>query len=266
MYGMLIDVTKCTGCEQCVAACVAANGLSPEAADRDRAVTPDGLSANRFLTLQPLGDSGRFARRSCMHCLEPSCVSACLVGSLEKTPSGAVVYDGDKCIGCRYCMLACPFHVPRYEWDTTTPKVKKCHLCHERLGTDGQPACVEACPNQALAFGDREQLLAKARGLLRDHPDRYIQKIWGESEWGGTSLLSVSDVDLTPAGWSVQKASAIPDITGPLIEKTPWIGLTVGASLLGLSWIIRRRNEMMALKAAEVPSAKGGEDGEVDHD
>ena len=116
MYGILIDVTKCTACEKCVAACITNKGLDPWQADRDRAVTADGLSAHRLSTVLKVSD-GRFARKSCMHCLEPSCVSACLVGGLTKTPEGPVVYDRDKCIGCRYCILACPFQVTRYEWD-----------------------------------------------------------------------------------------------------------------------------------------------------
>ena len=132
MYGILVDVTKCIGCEKCVAACTERNGLNPWQADRDRAVTSDGLSEHRLCTVLKVGD-GRFARKSCMHCLEPSCVAACLVGALTKTPEGPVVYDRSKCIGCRYCMLACPFHVPRYEWDETIPYMIKCDMCADRL-------------------------------------------------------------------------------------------------------------------------------------
>ena len=109
---ILVDVTRCTGCETCVAACVEANGLDPRAAESDRATTRDGLSANRLLSLAPL-PGGRWVRQSCMHCDEPSCVAACLVGGLSKRPDGPVVYDPDACIGCRYCMLACPWHIPR---------------------------------------------------------------------------------------------------------------------------------------------------------
>jgi formate dehydrogenase iron-sulfur subunit len=166
MFGMLFDVTRCKGCERCVDACVEANGLDAVAAARDRATTRDGLSANRLLSVMPVGD-GRFARIGCMHCVEPSCVSACLVGGIRKTPEGPVVYDPDKCIGCRYCMLACPFHVPRYEWQETMPFVKKCSMCFDRLRDGGKPACVEACPNEALEFGERDALLAEAHERIR---------------------------------------------------------------------------------------------------
>jgi formate dehydrogenase iron-sulfur subunit len=249
MVGILVDVTKCTGCEKCVAACVAANGLNREAAERERATARDGLSANRLCTVRPL-EGGRYARLACMHCLEPSCVAACLVGGLAKAKEGPVVYDSSKCIGCRYCMLACPYHVPRYEWSETIPFVKKCHLCLERLGEGKAPACVEACPQQALTFGERDSLLEKARELVRRQADRYLPKVWGESAWGGTSVLYVSDVDLVAAGWPGEDAASIPSVTEPLIETTPVIGLTVGFGLWAISAFIGRRQKLMAQAAA----------------
>jgi len=245
MVAILVDITKCTGCEQCVSACVEANNLDSKKANSDRVTTKDGLSANRLLSLTEV-DQGRFARYSCMHCLEPSCVSACLVGGITKSPEGPVVYDPDKCIGCRYCMLACPFHIPRYEWDETKPFMKKCSMCYDKT-LDGEiPSCVQACPNQAIKFGERDQLLQLAKGTIQSNPETYLNHVWGETEFGGTSVLYISDVDLTKMGWP-NKASAsiaIPHLTEPLIDKTPIIGLSVGSCLVGLSWIIRRRQEL----------------------
>ena len=262
---ILVDVTKCTACERCVAACVEENGLDPVQAQVDRATTEDGLSDDRLVSILQVED-GRFARKSCMHCLEPSCVSACLVGGITKTPEGPVVYDPEKCIGCRYCMLACPFHIPRYEWDEPLPYMKKCAMCFQRLDDGLQPACVEACPNDALFFGDRDELLEEAHGLIAAHPGRYVDRVWGEHEFGGTSVLYVSDVDLAPLGWPEPETEAIPSLTEPLIEKTPFIGLGVAGTLLGLNWIIRRRMrlgaEAMALEEGGAPddgsSGKGG--------
>jgi len=188
MYGILIDVTRCTACEKCVAACVKRNGKDRKAADRDRAVTKDGLSSHRLSTVLEVGE-GRFARKSCMHCLEPSCVSACLVGGLTRTADGAVLYDRDRCIGCRYCMLACPFHIPRYEWDKTIPYVAKCDMCFDRISRNELPACIDACPEGALKFGDRSALLDEAHELIKRYPDRYLDHVWGETELGGTSVL-----------------------------------------------------------------------------
>jgi formate dehydrogenase iron-sulfur subunit len=250
MFGILFDVTRCTGCERCVDACVKVNGLDPVAAARDRATTRDGLSANRLVSLT-LADEGRFARIGCMHCVEPSCVSACLVGAIRKTPEGPVLYDADKCIGCRYCMLACPFHAPRYEWQETAPFVKKCSMCYDRLVDGEKPACVEACPSDALAFGVRDDLLAEAHERIRQNPTLYLPRVWGEREWGGTGVLLVSDVDLAAAGWPGDATAPIPSLTEPLIRQTPVIGTAVAFSTWALSAIIRRRQRLMSPGAIE---------------
>lgn len=255
MFSILIDVTRCAGCERCSAACTETHGLDPELADADRAVVRDGLSAHRLSTVLPVG-KGRFAKKACMHCLEPSCASACLCGAITKTPEGPVIYDPDKCIGCRYCMLACPFHIPRYEWDKTFPHVKKCDMCIDRLKNGEQPACVEACPNHALQFGERHALLNEAHRRLKQNPDRYIQHIWGEEEFGGTSVLYISDVDLSSIGWPEGLVPPIPSLTEPLIHKTPAIGLSVASVLLGLNWIIQRRNKLMTPKEPPEEPAK----------
>jgi len=245
MKAILVDVTKCTGCEQCVDACILENGLDPVKAQVDRAVTKDGLSDNRLLSVPKVGE-GRFVRLSCMHCLEPSCVSACLVGAITKTPDGPVVYDAEKCIGCRYCMLACPFHVPRYEWDETVPFISKCAMCLERQQEGLVPACVEACPNEALRFGERDDLLREAHRTIARGNGRYLDRVWGEEELGGTSVLYISDIDLALAGWPGPQTEAIPALTEPLISKTPFIGMGVMGSLLGINWVIRRRMRLAA--------------------
>jgi formate dehydrogenase iron-sulfur subunit len=257
---ILVDVTRCTGCERCAAACVANNRRDLVAAEADRATTRDGLSANRWCTVVEAAE-GRFARKSCMHCLEPSCVSACLVGSLRKTAEGPVVYDPDKCIGCRYCMLACPFSVPRYEWSQVAPLMRKCDLCAERLRRGERPACVEACPHDVLSFGPRKELLERAHEIIRDHPGRYLPHVWGETELGGTSILYVSDVDLAALGWPGPETPAIPALTEPVIEKTPVLGGAVLMGVWGLSAIIERRQRLMSSGAAGA-SPDSAEEGE----
>lgn len=243
MYGILIDTTRCTACERCTVACVERSGGDPWIAQRDRAVTTDGLSAKRLSTIVKVED-GRFARKSCMHCLEPSCVSACLVGGLTRSPHGPVLYDRDKCIGCRYCMLACPFHVPRYEWDKTIPYVAKCDMCVDRISLGRPPACVDSCPEHALVFGERDELLLQANERIRKNPLRYVKHVWGEGEFGGTAVLYISDVDLAQLGWPEQAAVSIPSLTEPLVHTTPLIGLSVAVGLIGLNWIVKRRNEL----------------------
>jgi formate dehydrogenase iron-sulfur subunit len=250
MKAILVDVTKCTGCERCVEACIEENGLDPAKAQADRAVTKDGLSENRLLSV-PKVEEGRFVRLSCMHCLEPSCVSACLVGGITKTSEGPVVYDPEKCIGCRYCMLACPFHIPRYEWSSAVPYMRKCAMCFERQEEERVPACVEACPHEALRFGDRTTLLREAHATISREPGRYIDRLWGEHEFGGTCVLYLSDVDLGTMGWPSQETESIPSLTEPLIAKTPIIGLSVMGSLLGIDWVIRRRMRLARESCAE---------------
>lgn len=261
MKAILVDVTKCTGCERCVDACIEENGSDPVQAQIDRATTKDGLSESRLLSVPKIAP-GRFVRMSCMHCLEPSCVSACLVGGLTKTPEGPVVYDPEKCIGCRYCMLACPFHIPRYEWSETTPYVKKCAMCFQRLDRGLAPACVEACPHEALRFGDRNVLLDEAHALICSDRDGYLPRVWGEHEFGGTSILYLSDVDLTVMGWPTPGADPIPSLTEPLIAKTPAIGLSVFGSLLGINWVIRRRMRLAKEGADQARAIIAGEWGE----
>lgn len=243
MYSILVDVTKCTGCEKCVDACIMANDLNPGKADYDRAVSKDGLSSNRFLSLIEIGKD-KYARKSCMHCIEPSCVSACLVGGLTKTEEGPVIYDPDKCIGCRYCMLSCPFEIPRYEWEKTNPFIKKCNMCFERLKEGQIPACVEKCPNNAIMFGEREKMLNLARKTIRQNKGKYKDHIWGEKEFGGTDVLYISDVCLKDLGWTKKAKESIPEMTEPVVEATPVIALSVASGLIGLNWIVNRRNKL----------------------
>lgn len=260
MYAILIDVTKCTGCELCAQACIEVNGLNQIKANADRVTSPDGLSADRLSSVLKI-EEGHFAKKSCMHCLDPSCVSACLVGGITKRSDGPVVYDPDKCIGCRYCMLACPFHIPRYEWDERNPYMKKCAMCFSRIDSGKLPACVEACPNGALVFGERSELLKQAHRTIAKTPARYRDHVWGEKEFGGTSVLYISDVDLEKLNWPRFQEASIPSLTVSLIEKTPFIGLGVATCLLGLSWIIKRRMQLSTENGRKTDSDQASGEG-----
>lgn len=242
MYSILVDVTKCSGCEKCVAACIDTNNLNRQKADYDRAASKDGLSENRLLSIVEVAE-GKFARKSCMHCEEPGCVTACLVGGLTKSDTGAVVYDASKCIGCRYCMLSCPYGIPRYEWSKTIPFMRKCSMCYDKIKDGGKPACVEACPNNAIHFGTREDMLKFAQKKIQNS-NKYIKHIWGESERGGTSVLYISDTDLSKLGWAKPGSLSIPEIAEPVVNATPVIGGSVAASLLGITWIVNRRMKL----------------------
>jgi formate dehydrogenase iron-sulfur subunit len=258
MIAILVDVTRCAGCYQCVQACVQANQLG-EATLQPQDVG-DGLSAERWTTLVE-GPFDRQVRKFCQHCLEPACVSVCPVGAMYKTPEGPVLYDAAKCMGCRYCMMACPFGIPRYEWDSAAPLVQKCIFCYPLLQQGQLPACVSACPHEALAFGQREEMLALARQRQAGFPGKYLDTIFGEHEVGGTSVLYLSDISLEGL-LSCGEASLqpMPELTWNWISKVPGVGLGMGV-ITGLLWIIERR---MSAEKAQAAKHGGGET-DADH-
>jgi formate dehydrogenase iron-sulfur subunit len=240
---ILTDTTKCIGCHLCVEACKKENHL-PQDVPR-RWDLDDGLSARNWTSVVGR-ESDKFVRKQCRHCLEPACVASCPVGALHKTEIGAVVYDNNRCIGCRYCMMACPFGIPRYDWDQLVPYIRKCVLCYEtRLKYGKQPACTEVCPTKATVFGDRNELLAEAHRRLQGSTPRYIKKVWGEHEIGGTSVLYISDIDLDFLAYDQPLADKpLPERTRMAMEVVPVTFAGVGLAMGGLRWIIGRRMKL----------------------
>lgn len=241
-YAMLFDSTKCIGCRNCESACAEKWG-NPY---NERIAAEEKLSAHKLTAVQTKGEkSDKYVRRLCMHCLEPACASACPVGALEKTAAGPVVYDADKCMGCRYCMAACAFQAPSYEWDARLPKLRKCNLCIERQ-TAGKPtACTEACPSEATVCGERDAMIALARKRLGENPGAYHPHIYGLSEAGGTSVLMISDLSPAAMGMPANLPNApLPALTWRALETIPSV-VTVGSVLLsGIYWITHRRAEV----------------------
>ncbi len=236
---ILTDTTKCIGCNECVIACKKVNNLPPDAPrrwDRD-----DGLTARNWTSIVQ-GPSDSFVRKQCRHCLDPACVSACPVGALTKSPTGAVVYDSNKCMGCRYCMMACPYGIPRYEWDQVVPHVRKCILCNDRIARGLQPACTEACPTQATIFGGRDELLQEAHRRIATQPGLYQEKVWGESELGGASVIYISNVDLGfLTGAESLPTIPVPTTTEHAMESVPFAFTGAVAAMAAVNWIITRR-------------------------
>jgi formate dehydrogenase iron-sulfur subunit len=247
-FAILTDVTRCIGCEQCVVACKKTNGLAASDPPPRPPSGPDDLSATRWTTVvrRP---GNHFVRQQCRHCLQPACVSVCPVGALQKTPEGAIVYDKSRCMGCRYCMLSCPFGVPRYDWSSANPSVRKCVLCYDAIksGRLEAPACVIACPQKATTFGSREALLGEAHRRLAQAPNRYIQHVWGEYEVGGSSVLLISDISLDFLGWKGSAAlgnSPLPQRTWAALEDVPFEFVGMGIVMSGVYWIIERRRRL----------------------
>ena len=240
---ILIDVTRCTGCEACVEACKKENDLGEDLPRRWKQKIDD-LSATRYTTIARRPDD-HFVRQFCRHCLEPACVSACIVAALTKTEEGPVIYDPKKCIGCRYCMMACPYGIPRYDWEQPTPYVKKCTLCYPRLKEGRPPACVEACPYEATFFGPRTEMLAEAHRLIEAEPERYLPRVFGEYEIGGTSVLYISDIPLDFLAFKPELGNEpLPQLTWAALSKVPPIVAGVGCIMTGVWWVVNRRMQL----------------------
>ncbi len=199
--GMLNDTTRCIGCKACQVACKKENKLPMESTlnesanvGRDVYDAPRGLSERTYtlIKMQQDEENGKttFVKTQCMHCSEPACASACIVGALKKQDNGAVAYDSGLCMGCRYCMVACPFNVPQFEWQNAIPSIKKCTLCRETKLKEGKPtACSSVCPAGAISFGKRSDLIKLARKRIEKDPKLYQDHIYGEKEVGGTGVL-----------------------------------------------------------------------------
>jgi formate dehydrogenase iron-sulfur subunit len=240
---MLVDYTKCVGCQQCVAACKTKNGLLPlEPAEEPSAKSYTGVKQR----------NGLFVSRLCMHCQDPTCASVCPVGAFQKTAAGPVVYAKEKCIGCRYCILACPFDVPKYEWESRAPKVTKCTLCADLVAAGQQPACVQACPVGARIFGDREALLAEARARIQANGKKYVDQVYGAEEVGGTSVLLLSSVPFRSLGFREGLGrQPLPLLTWRALSEIPNVVTAGGALLFGIWWITNRRTMVAEERARE---------------
>ncbi len=222
--GVLCDTTKCIGCRKCELACARENRGAPvnpaEFNDTSVLDTPRRMSANDLTVVNRYPNPTDpehpvFVKVQCMHCLHPCCVSACIVGALHREPNGSVSYDASKCIGCRYCMLACPFEVPAYEYSNIlTPRVRKCTFCYDTMQARGEaPACVQMCPTNVFTFAKRKDLIKLAHEKIAETPDAYHDHVYGETEAGGTSWLYLTSRPATELGMLNLPAKPVPELT-----------------------------------------------------
>jgi formate dehydrogenase iron-sulfur subunit len=241
--GMLYDATMCVGCNACSNACRQWNNTTPEVDQRGLYDAPNELSADTWTMIQLYqdGDEHSFVKRQCMHCIDPACVSGCPVGALQKTNAGPVTYDPKRCIGCRYCMYTCPFHIPRFEWDAVIPVVAKCTFCNDRIAEGNGPACAERCPTGALIWGKRDKLISQAEMRIESEKGRYIEHVYGKEEAGGTSALYLSGVPFAKLGLEDVGNVPIPEISeGTASIVLPGIVLG-GPFILGLIRLVSKR-------------------------
>jgi formate dehydrogenase iron-sulfur subunit len=237
--GVLIDETRCVGCRMCEKACAEAHGLPGPALggesvfEKLRTTTESQLTVvNRYKT--PTDEF--FAKKQCMHCIQPACVAACLTQAMHKTKEGPVLWDESKCMGCRYCMLACPFDVPKFEYRQAVPKIRKCNMCWDRIQAGKRPACVEICPAEAILFGKRSDLIEVARKRIYEQPDAYSHSLYGEHEVGGTGCLYLSPVPIENLGFKTTLGNtSYPEYTKQFLYSVPVILILVPAMLLALS-------------------------------
>jgi Fe-S-cluster-containing dehydrogenase component len=251
---VLVDVTRCIGCRQCMRACKEANDLPMDGeltADFPGSWERADLRFDQWTVVNAetgLREDGakvtRNVKRQCMQCLDPTCVSVCLVGALTKSELGPILYNADRCIGCRYCIMACPFEIPKFEWlGGMSPVIGKCQMCtRKRLAEGKMPACAETCPTGALKFGRREDLLFEARSRIRSRPERYIDHIYGEKEAGGTAWLYMSDVPFDELGFKAGMVTApMPPLTWEVLSKIPIVAAAMAGLFGTVAWSLSRR-------------------------
>ncbi|MEA1948653.1 MAG: 4Fe-4S dicluster domain-containing protein [Thermodesulfobacteriota bacterium] len=256
--GVLFDSMLCIGCRNCEAGCNKVNGLPPpDLPFDDLTVLSKKRRVNtRTFTVVNLYDHSEgiknplFRKIQCNHCLEPACASACFVRAFTKTKEGSVVYDPSVCVGCRYCMIACPFEIPTYEYDKVlTPRIRKCTMCHPRVIEGKLPGCVEICPNEALTFGKRKDLIKIARDRIRKYPDRYVDHIYGENEMGGTSWLYLSGVPFKELGMREDLGvTPAPELTAGSLSTVPMVAGLWPVLLTGLYAVSKRKEKIAKIE------------------
>jgi formate dehydrogenase iron-sulfur subunit len=251
---MIQDNTRCIGCRACMIACKAWNNLPGDTGQHFFAgagyQNPRDLDARNYTVITysgiEAGPNGQpdwvFGRLLCMHCVEPACASACPTTALRKTPEGPVVFNSFRCIGCRYCMQACPFVVPKFEFDRVAPVIHKCTFCADRIAVGREPACAQVCPTAAITFGEREDMVKEARHRIASAPTRYVPHIYGLDEVGGTSILHLSSVPFEQLGYPTNLPDRPPPtLTQKALHFTPKIFTTVWITMALITMFVRRR-------------------------
>jgi formate dehydrogenase iron-sulfur subunit len=253
---VLVDITRCIGCRSCMRACKQANDLPsnvdltedfPGSWDRQELRFDQWTVVNAETARNADGiEVTRNVKSQCMQCLEPTCVSVCPVGAMTKSELGPILYSADRCIGCRYCMMACPFDIPKFEWQGGMfAVIGKCQFCtRKRLAEGKVPACVEMCPTGALKFGRRDELMFEARSRIQARPERYIDHIYGETEAGGTAWLYLSDLPFENLGFkSGLETAPMPPLTWDVLSKIPIMAATMAGLFGTVAWSLNRRGE-----------------------
>ncbi len=243
--GVLYDAARCKGCRGCEYDCAEANGLPEPIPNKEIKGLRKTDDKHRTVVNEYKTSKGIvYAKTQCMHCNEPACAAACLTQAMTKTKDGPVIWRSDKCMGCRYCMVSCPFDIPKFEFHSANPKIEKCTMCYETRVKKGElPACVDNCPNEALMFGTRRELIQEARRRMFEKPDLYYDQIYGEREAGGTSWLYISPVPFNEIGLNTKvQTESYPALTKGFLYTVPSVFVLVPALLLGIQQSTKKDN------------------------
>lgn len=273
--GMLYDASLCIGCKTCVVACREANGMPV-----DRSNAPGGIwdtpldlheKTRNIIKLykDAEGPERSYMKKQCMHCVDPACVGACMIGALQKREFGIVTYDSALCSGCRYCQMVCPFSIPRFEWSKLAPKIVKCELCNHRLKEGKIPGCCEVCPRHAVIYGKYADLLAEAKRRIAESPKRYQgyrkgdpPMVYGEKDGGGTQVFYLSHVPFEKLGLPDLGEEPVPEVA-QTVQHGVYQGFVAPVALYAVlgAVILRNRKKEAAGKGTEAGKGSGGEGG-----
>jgi len=257
--GMLYDTTRCIGCKACVSACLRANDLEPDRSPDGLHQAPLSLNSRTKNVIKLYKDDQQtsYFKMQCMHCVDPACASACMLGSLRKDETtGIVSYDPSYCVGCRYCQMACPFNVAKFEFEKAAPKIVKCEMCRHLLAQGKIPACCDVCPREAVIYGKRADLLAEAKRRLDENPDAYVPKVYGETEAGGTQVLYLSHVDFQKLGLPAYGEQGVPHVAYS-VQQGIYKGFIAPVALYGALGLVMLRNRKKQDGSGEGDSGKG---------
>jgi formate dehydrogenase iron-sulfur subunit len=234
--GVLYDATRCVGCRTCEETCAKAHDLPVPQDEMVAGVVRKTSEIQRTVVNSYKTSKGEiFVKKQCMQCNEPACTAACLTQAMYKTKEGPVIWRGDKCMGCRYCMVSCPFDVPKFEYHSPNPKIQKCDLCYDRIMKGQIPACAETCPAEAITFGTRRGLLAEARKRIAEKPNDYTDYIYGEDVAGGTGSMYISPVPVTELGFNTTlQNSSYPALSKGFLYVVPSVFVILPSLLLGI--------------------------------